>query len=306
MLAAARGHGLFVMGGLYLVLLMGEFSTFYGQFYLMMMVAQYSLSDMRLALFRHVERLPMAFFDRTPVGRLVSRMTADVDAINEMFNAGSLTIFIDLLTLCGIIAIMFTMSPRLGALGAVRDSAAGDRDQLFPGAGAPRVSRNPRAAGRAQRLPVGSDRRDGGDPVVHPRDRDPPRVRRAQHQEPRRADDGQHLRGRDLLLGRGAQLGDDRGNRMGRRRPDDAPADRARHAGRLYRVRQDVLHAAARHLGQVHRDAIRAGLRRAARSPDGRVVRPSRVRRSPSVSPNGAARSSSTTSTSRIGRASPC
>jgi ATP-binding cassette subfamily B protein len=113
MLAAAHGHGLFVMGGLYLVLLTGEFSTFYGQFYLMMMVAQYSLSDMRLALFRHVERLPMAFFDRTPVGRLVSRMTADVDAINEMFNAGSLTLFIDLLTLFGIIAIMFTMSPRL-------------------------------------------------------------------------------------------------------------------------------------------------------------------------------------------------
>jgi ATP-binding cassette, subfamily B, multidrug efflux pump len=112
-IAASNGHGLFVMAGLYMVLLAGEFSTFYGQFYLMMMVAQYSLSDMRLALFRHVERLPMAFFDRTPVGRLVSRMTADVDAINEMFSAGSLTIFIDLLTLSGIIAIMFAMSPRL-------------------------------------------------------------------------------------------------------------------------------------------------------------------------------------------------
>jgi ATP-binding cassette, subfamily B, multidrug efflux pump len=112
-IAASNGHGLFVMAGVYMVLLAGEFSTFYGQFYLMMMVAQYSLSDMRLALFRHVERLPMAFFDRTPVGRLVSRMTADVDAINEMFSAGSLTIFIDLLTLSGIIAIMFAMSPRL-------------------------------------------------------------------------------------------------------------------------------------------------------------------------------------------------
>ncbi len=113
LLAASRGHGLFVMGSFYIVLMLGEFSTFYGQFYLMMMVAQYSLSDMRLALFRHVEGLPMAYFDRTPVGRLVSRMTADIDAINEMFNAGSLTIFIDLLTLSGIIAIMFAMSPRL-------------------------------------------------------------------------------------------------------------------------------------------------------------------------------------------------
>ena len=84
---------------MYLVLVLGEFSTFYGQFYLTMMVAQYSLSDLRLALFRHVERLPMAFFDRTPVGRLVSRMTTDIDAINEMFSAGSLTLLIDLLTL---------------------------------------------------------------------------------------------------------------------------------------------------------------------------------------------------------------
>ena len=113
LLAASHGHGLFVMGSFYVVLMLGEFSTFYGQFYLMMMVAQYSLSDMRLALFRHVEGLPMAYFDRTPVGRLVSRMTADIDAINEMFNAGSLTIFIDLLTLSGIITIMVAMSPRL-------------------------------------------------------------------------------------------------------------------------------------------------------------------------------------------------
>ena len=62
-----------------------------------MMVAQYSLSDLRLALFRHVEQLPMAFFDRNPVGRLVSRMTTDIDAINEMFGSGSLTLLMDLL-----------------------------------------------------------------------------------------------------------------------------------------------------------------------------------------------------------------
>ena len=55
----------------------------------------------------------MAFFDRTPVGRLVSRMTTDIDAINEMFSAGSLTLFVDLLTLGGIVAIMFWFSPRL-------------------------------------------------------------------------------------------------------------------------------------------------------------------------------------------------
>jgi ATP-binding cassette subfamily B protein len=107
------GHGLFVMGMLYLLLVILEFGAFYGQFYLMMMVAQYSLSDLRMALFRRVERLPMSFFDRTPVGRLVSRMTTDVDAINDMFGAGSLTLFIDALTLCGIVTIMFSLHPRL-------------------------------------------------------------------------------------------------------------------------------------------------------------------------------------------------
>ncbi|HEY9157819.1 ABC transporter ATP-binding protein [Candidatus Binatus sp.] len=107
------GHGLFVMGALYLLLVIGEFAAFYAQFYLMMMVAQFSLSDLRMALFRKVERLPMSFFDRTPVGRLVSRMTTDIDSINDMFSAGSLTIFIDAMTLVGIVTIMFSLSPRL-------------------------------------------------------------------------------------------------------------------------------------------------------------------------------------------------
>ncbi|HLX01342.1 MAG TPA: ABC transporter ATP-binding protein, partial [Trinickia sp.] len=112
-LAASHGHGLLMMGAIYLGLLCGEVASFYGQFYLTMMVAQYSLSDLRLALFKHVERLPMAFFDRTPAGRLVSRMTTDIDAINEMFSAGSLTLFIDFLTLGGIVAIMFAFNARL-------------------------------------------------------------------------------------------------------------------------------------------------------------------------------------------------
>jgi ATP-binding cassette, subfamily B, multidrug efflux pump len=113
LLAGSHGHGILVMGALYVLLLLGEFATFYGQFYLTMMVAQYSLSDLRFALFSHVERLPMAFFDHTPVGRMVSRMTTDIDAINDMFSSGSLTLFGDLLTLGGIIAIMFAFNAHL-------------------------------------------------------------------------------------------------------------------------------------------------------------------------------------------------
>jgi len=113
LIKASHGHGIIVMGLLYILLLAGEFASFYGNFFLTMMVAQYSLSDLRVALFKHVERLPMAFFDRTPVGRLVSRMTTDIDAINEMFSAGSLTLFVDLLTLSGIIVILFTLNIHL-------------------------------------------------------------------------------------------------------------------------------------------------------------------------------------------------
>lgn len=113
LLASSGGHGMLVMGALYAILVGGEFLTFYGQFYLTMMVAQYSLSDLRVALFERVERLPMAFFDRTPVGRLVSRMTTDIDALNDLFGSGALTIFIDFLTLGGIVIIMFMLSPRL-------------------------------------------------------------------------------------------------------------------------------------------------------------------------------------------------
>ncbi|HYA36535.1 MAG TPA: ABC transporter transmembrane domain-containing protein, partial [Candidatus Binataceae bacterium] len=107
------GYGLVGIGELYLILIVAEFASFYGQFYLTNMLAQYSLSDLRLALFKQVERLPMAFFDRTPVGRLVSRMTTDIDSISEMFAAGSLTMFNDVLTLLGIITILFGSSPRL-------------------------------------------------------------------------------------------------------------------------------------------------------------------------------------------------
>ena len=111
--AISGGPSLVIMGLMYLMLVIGEFTSNYGQSYLTMMVAQYSLSDLRIALFRHVERLPMSFFDRTPVGRLVSRMTTDIDGINDMFAQGSLTIFMDCLTLAGIVAIMMSLSPRL-------------------------------------------------------------------------------------------------------------------------------------------------------------------------------------------------
>ncbi|MSQ47138.1 MAG: ABC transporter ATP-binding protein [Deltaproteobacteria bacterium] len=106
-------QGLAVAGLLFAGALLGEFLFFYWQYQATMSVAQKSLADLRADLFAHLQELPSSFFDRHPVGRLVTRLTTDVDAINEAFTAGTLTIFMDLLTLAGIIVIMLSLDLRL-------------------------------------------------------------------------------------------------------------------------------------------------------------------------------------------------
>ncbi|MGH7895765.1 MAG: ABC transporter ATP-binding protein [Candidatus Binatia bacterium] len=104
--AAKDTAGLGWLAQLFVVAVVGEFASYYGQSYLTMLVAQRSLADLRVTLFAHLQRLPMAFFDRTPVGKVVSRVTTDVDVLNEMFAAGAMTIVLDLLKLAGVTAFM--------------------------------------------------------------------------------------------------------------------------------------------------------------------------------------------------------
>jgi ATP-binding cassette subfamily B multidrug efflux pump len=104
--AAGDTAGLGRLASYFLVAIVGEFVSYYGQSYLTMLVAQRSLADLRVRLFAHLQRLPTSFFDRTPVGKLVSRVTTDVDVLNEMFAAGVMTIVLDLLKLVGITAFM--------------------------------------------------------------------------------------------------------------------------------------------------------------------------------------------------------
>ncbi|TMA99671.1 MAG: ABC transporter ATP-binding protein, partial [Deltaproteobacteria bacterium] len=105
--------GLGGLGLVYLAMVAGEFATFYGQQYLTMVLAQRSLADLRVALFARVQRFPMRFFDQNPVGRVVSRLTTDVDVLQEMFAAGAMTIVLDVLGLVGIVAVMLWMDWRL-------------------------------------------------------------------------------------------------------------------------------------------------------------------------------------------------
>lgn len=110
---ARNPSGLAGVGILYALAMVGEFSFLYLQYYLTMVVAQKSLAELRLELITHLQRLPARFFDRNPVGRLVTRLTTDVDVINEMFAAGALTLLMDAFTLLGIAAIMMAIDWRL-------------------------------------------------------------------------------------------------------------------------------------------------------------------------------------------------
>jgi ATP-binding cassette subfamily B protein len=86
------------------------------QTYLMQWTGQKIMFDLRSQIFRHIQRMTIAFFDRNPVGRLVTRVTSDVDALNEMFTSGVLAIFEDIFVLAFIVAIMVKMSWPLALL----------------------------------------------------------------------------------------------------------------------------------------------------------------------------------------------
>lgn len=105
-IAVGDRPGLLRTALLYGLAMVAEFGLLYLQYYLMMLVAQRSLAALRVDLIAHLQSLPAQFFDRNPVGRLVTRLTTDVDVINEMFAAGALTILMDVATLLGIISIM--------------------------------------------------------------------------------------------------------------------------------------------------------------------------------------------------------
>ncbi len=72
--------------------------------------------DLRRDLMGHLQRMDVAFFDRNPVGRLVTRVTTDVDALNELLSSGLVAIFADLLMLVFIVVVMFRLSPGMTLL----------------------------------------------------------------------------------------------------------------------------------------------------------------------------------------------
>jgi len=108
--------GVAQIGGLYVGILVFTFTLEFVQTYLMQWTGQKVMFDLRKQIFRHLQFMHVGFFDKNPVGRLVTRVTTDVDALNEMFTAGVVSIFEDVFVLAGIIAIMMEMNWKLALI----------------------------------------------------------------------------------------------------------------------------------------------------------------------------------------------
>ncbi len=115
-LPAGPWDGLAAVGMMYLGVLLGTFVFEFAQVYLMQYTGQLAMFDLRKQLMAHLQELDIAFFDRNPVGRLVTRVTTDVDVLNDLFASGLVTILGDLLVLGFIVAIMFKLSLGLTVL----------------------------------------------------------------------------------------------------------------------------------------------------------------------------------------------
>jgi ATP-binding cassette subfamily B protein len=102
--------GITEIAGIYLASLGFSYLLEFVQTYLMQWTGQKVMYDLRSQIFRHIQRMHVAFFDRNPTGRLVTRVTYDVDALNEMFTSGVVSIFEDVLVLAGIVFVMLRMS----------------------------------------------------------------------------------------------------------------------------------------------------------------------------------------------------
>src|ERR1051326_1894942 len=106
-------HGINFASIVYLVTLVAGFGVLYTQMVLMNLMGQYIMYDLRKQIFGHLQRLDIQYFDRHPVGRLMTRVTTDVDALNDLFTAGFVAIFGDVFVLVGIVVALFWMNWRM-------------------------------------------------------------------------------------------------------------------------------------------------------------------------------------------------
>ena len=95
------------------LILVVAFAAEYVQTWTMQLTGQRIMFDLRMAIYRHLQRLDLRYYDRNPVGRLMTRVTSDVDVLNDLFTSGVVTVFGDVFTLAGIMVVMLWMNWRL-------------------------------------------------------------------------------------------------------------------------------------------------------------------------------------------------
>jgi len=108
--------GIAQIAAVYVGLIGFSFLLEYLQTYLMQWAGQMVMFDLRSEIFRHLQRMHIGFYDKNPVGRLVTRVTTDVDALNEMFTSGVVSIFEDIFVLAGILVLMLCVNWKLALI----------------------------------------------------------------------------------------------------------------------------------------------------------------------------------------------
>ena len=98
---------------LFLAILLASFALEFVQTYVLQHTGQRIMFDLRAQIYRHFQRLDVAYYDRNPVGRLMTRVTTDVDALNDLFTSGVVSVFGDIFTLAGIMIVLLAMDWRL-------------------------------------------------------------------------------------------------------------------------------------------------------------------------------------------------
>jgi ATP-binding cassette, subfamily B, multidrug efflux pump len=110
---AVAWNGVIQLSVVFLLVLIFDFLAQYLQIRIMQRVGQQTMYDMRQEIFGHMQRLPMSYFDRNPVGRLVTRVTTDVDALNDLFAAGVVTMINDFFLLVVMAGVLFRIDVKL-------------------------------------------------------------------------------------------------------------------------------------------------------------------------------------------------
>ena len=106
-------HGLLMTALAFLAVLFLRGFVQYINAYLTQWIGQQTIFDLRMELYTHLQRLSLKFFDRNPLGRLITRVTNDIEVLNEMFSSGIVMVFSDVFMIAGILYFMFSMSWKL-------------------------------------------------------------------------------------------------------------------------------------------------------------------------------------------------